>query len=454
MADNDQSGSAQPPRQPATQEMLEATSRYANKIRERNPQLADAIIILRNENTEPLRANQSDFQRSIARMTEDVEKVLGHQLPLSEAARSDMTRLAGSAPGLENERMIALLQSTPSINNGELVRDIRTTGAEIGRQSDQNTDHIRDRLDHLEHAVRQADRAPPLAPPPEAPKAEATTAPNSARIDRPMGADASPESQAGGRPERPSQNGRDEAARTQEEARSQAASAQQANVNARQPTVLDHINGVVRNVTGGGASAPWDSAPQPFAGRLAAFESQMSEGRDSAGLRNAEHAGRVALDAMEGFRTGDGATIMNRIAFAARSDPEGMSGVLAGMRDGGRYQDLRQQFNSALVEEKGFADAYDKAAEALAKYGEARTGVEQIIARRPDAANLTAKFQQLDAEIGDKAESTPSRREGKTSLEDISKQAAEIIQKAVESVKSFFNAPGPENTSRPSPSPS
>ncbi|MCB8883032.1 hypothetical protein ACELLULO517_22480 [Acidisoma cellulosilytica] len=452
MADNDQGGSAQEPRQPATQEMLDAAGRYANEIRERSPQLADTTTILRNEHSEPLRANQSEFQHSVARTTEDVEKALGHQLPLSDAARSDMVRLAGSAPGLENERMIALLQSTPSISNPELVRDLRTTAQEIGRQTDQNTDHIRDRLDHLEHAVRQADRAPPLAPPPEAPKGEATIAPNNARTDRPDGADASPESQAGTRQGRPSQKGQEETARTQEEARAQAA-AQQANVHVRQPTVLDHINGVVRHVTGGGASAPWDSAPQPFAGRLAAFESRVNEGRDNNGLQNAERAGRAALDAMEGFRTGDGATIMNRIASAARSDPEGMSGVMAGMRDGGRYQDLRQQFNTALVEEKGFASAYDKAAEALAKYGEARTGVEQIIARRPDAANLTAKFQQLDAEIGDKAESTPSRREGKSSLEDISKQAAEIIQKAVEAVKSFFTPPGPENASRPGPSP-
>ena len=96
---------------------------------------------------------------------------------------------------------------------------------------------------------------------------------------------------------------------------------------------------------------------------------------------------------------------------------------MAGMRDGGRYQDLRQQFNGALNEEKGFAQAYDKAAEALARYGDARVGVEQIISRRPDAANLTSKFQQLDAEIGEKAEGTPSRREGKNALEDISKQA-------------------------------
>jgi hypothetical protein len=452
MADTDQSGSTLPPRPPVTQEMLEAANRFMPEIRQRDPKLADALITLLNDQADPLRANQTEFRHTAAQAVENAEKVLGHQLPLSEGARSDMVRLAGSAPGLENERMIALLQSTPTINNSELVRDIRITGEEVGRQSDQNTDHIRDRLDHLEHAVRQADRAPPLAPAPEAPKADAA-APNNARTDRPASADATPEGQPGARQDRPSQKGQDETIRTQEEARTQAA-AQQANVHMRQPTVLDHINGVVRNVTGGGASAPWDSAPQPFAGRLAAFESRMSEGRDSNGLQNAEGAGRAALDAMEGFRTGDGATIMNRIASAARSDPEGMSGVLAGMRDGGRYQDLRQQFNTALVEEKGFANAYDKAAEALAKYGEARSGVEQIIARRPDAANLTAKFQQLDAEIGDKAESTPSRREGKTSLEDISKQAAEIIQKAVEAVKSFFNPPGPENTSRPSPSPS
>ena len=80
---------------------------------------------------------------------------------------------------------------------------------------------------------------------------------------------------------------------------------------------------------------------------------------------------------------------------------------------------------------------------------------EQIIARRPDAANLTAKFQQLDAEIGEKAESTPSRREGKSALEDISKQAVEIIQKAVEAVKAFFTPQGPDNNNRPpGPSPS
>jgi hypothetical protein len=105
-----------------------------------------------------------------------------------------------------------------------------------------------------------------------------------------------------------------------------------------------------------------------------------------------------------------------------------------------------------MHDEAGVARAYDKASESLAKYGDARTGVEEIIARRPDAANLTSKFQQMDAEIGENAESTPSRRDGKSMIEDISKQAAEIIQHAMEALKSIFTRSGPE-PSRPGPSP-
>jgi hypothetical protein len=464
MADTDQNTAPQPPRQPATQEMLDTATRFIGEIRDRNPQLADHVANLKADHADPIRANQREFQHSVAYATENAEKTLGHQLPLSDGTRADMTRLAGSAPGLENDRMMALLQQTPTINNPELVDELRVRAKEIGQQGDQQSAQIRDRIDHLEYAVHQADRAPALAPPPQAqqPQVQGTnsasaatgSAAGAANTEPAQGPDKGAESNAGAKQSASQQPGQDEAARAREEARAQAAG-QQGNGYVRPATPLDHLNGIMRNVGGGGASAPWDATPQPFGNRLAAFEAGLSQERDQKGLQNAERAGRAALDAMEGFRTGDGATVMNRIASAARSDPEGMSGVLAGMREGGRYQDLRQQFNTALSEEKGVSNAYDKAAEALAKYGEARTGVEQIIARRPDAANLTAKFQQLDAEIGEKAESTPSRREGKNSLEDIAKQAAEIIQKAVGTVKSFFNPQqGPESTNRPGPSPS
>jgi hypothetical protein len=78
--------------------------------------------------------------------------------------------------------------------------------------------------------------------------------------------------------------------------------------------------------------APWDPPHTPMAGRLAAFERQI---RDSAGeraLQRAESSGRAALNALEAFRTGEGATVMNRIREAARSEPGGMAAALSEMR--------------------------------------------------------------------------------------------------------------------------
>jgi hypothetical protein len=74
----------------------------------------------------------------------------------------------------------------------------------------------------------------------------------------------------------------------------------------------------------------------------------------------------------------------------------------------------------------------------LVRYGQGREQVEQIIAKRPDAANLAAKFEQLDGQIGERASSTPSRNEGKNMLDDISKTIAEVIQNAAEKVRAMF----------------
>jgi hypothetical protein len=204
-----------------------------------------------------------------------------------------------------------------------------------------------------------------------------------------------------------------------------------------------------------GSGAPWSPPPTPLAGRLAAFESQMLERRGERALGRAEKSGRAALDALDTFRTGEGAIVMNRIRAAARAEPGGIAAVLAEMRGGGRFADLRQQFNNALETERGVAAAYDKAAAALARYGEDRVSTEQIIARRPDATNLSAKFEQMDAQIGEAAGGTPSRRDGKSMMDDLAQRAAELLQRAVDAAKSFFNrSPSAEAATRAAPAPS
>jgi len=76
-----------------------------------------------------------------------------------------------------------------------------------------------------------------------------------------------------------------------------------------------------------------------MAGRLAAFERQMQESAGERALQRAERSGRAALNALEAFRAGEGATVMNRIREAGRAELGGMAAVLSEMRVGGRFAD-------------------------------------------------------------------------------------------------------------------
>ena len=422
------------PKMQSIHEIMERLQRGLSDISDVDKGLAQAVDNLLRQGADPLRVNQRSFQHEVAYALQDVERSRVGMISMSPEARAEATRLAGSAAGLENDHMLALLRATPGIDDRAVIRDIRRAAAEIGQQADQSTAPIRSQVDVLENRVRLAQRPAEARPEPASQSAGSRSA---ASAELPPQARQTPGERA------------DDSAREQ---------AQQARAGGRQqlfrPGALDVV---LRGMRPGdqGNGAPWDPNPTPLGPRLSAFQEKMVAGRDEIAIRDIEKSGRAALDALEGFRTGEGAVVMNRIQQAARSEPGGMAGVLAEMRDGGRFSDLRQQFNNALADEKGVTQAYDKAASALARYGQDRVGIEQVIARRPDAANLSARFEQMDAQIGEAAAGTPSRRDGKNMVEDLARQAAELIQRAVDTVKSVFNrSPSAEAGSRAAPSPS
>jgi hypothetical protein len=423
----------EPKKQPI-HEIMERLQRGLSDIKDVDQGLAQTVDNLLRQGADRLRVNQRSFQHEVAYALQDVERSRVGTISMSPEARAEATRLAGSATGLENDRMLALMRATPGIDDRAVIRDIRRAATEIGQQADQSTAPIRSQIDVLENRVRLAQRPAEAGPEPASQSAGSRSA---ASAEPPPQARQTPDERA------------DDSAREQ---------AQQARAGGRQrlfrPGALDVV---LRGMRPGdqGNGAPWDPNPTPLGPRLSAFQEKMVAGRDEIAIRDIEKSGRAALDALEGFRTGEGAVVMNRIQQAARSEPGGMAGVLAEMREGGRFRDLRQQFNNALADEKGVTQAYDKAANALARYGRDRVGIEQVIARRPDAANLSAKFEQMDAQIGEAAAGTPSRRDGKNMVEDLARQAAELIQRAVDTVKSVFNrSPSAEAGSRAAPSPS
>jgi hypothetical protein len=390
-------------------------------------QRVDSII---SKAGDPLRLNRALFQHAIAYTAQDTTKVLGaDRFGLTPESEGELSKLAGSAPGLKNNEFRSLLLLTKQIEDHNLVRDIRQAAAEVGQQANQNTPAIRSQLQTLENRVRLAPHvatiteAQPQVPRPETPAARGTP------------------------PEPPG-------AETQ---RRQNGDAPQARSGSFLPGVATNAqqDGMFRALRSSGPfnTPRWETGAQPFAGRLNAFEARMLDGKEAIALRDAERSARTAMEAMEGFRNGEGSVIMNRIRAAAQSDPNGIAGVLSEMKQGGKYADLRQQFNNTLADEKGVIAAYDRVAEALAHYGANRQAIEPVIARRPDATNLAAKFEAMDKEIGQAASELPSRRDGKTMLEDLSKQVAELLQRAADNVRNFFRRSPSPNASPNGPSP-
>jgi hypothetical protein len=358
-------------------------------------------------------------------------RTLRASLSMPAELRIEMVDRAGSAPGLENERMQALMRSTANIGDRSLVQAIRSVGADLGASNEQNLPRTITNIQTLENRARLAPRAPESPPVGEQP----------ARIERTSASTGAAET---------------ERMRSETGSGQQSQQQQPTNVTIHRTAVdvlLDGMRGAVEGLRGAG-TPPWEPPHTPMKARFADFEQRMSAEKDTKVVGRAEQNGQAALEALQGFQNNEGAGIMSRIRDAARNNPGGMEGVLSEMRPGGRFADLRTQFNSALDHDRGFAAAYDKASTALAQYGDSRTAADAIIAKSP-AAGLGAKFEALDAQIGEAAGKTPSSRDGMSKLDDITKQLAEIFQRAVDGVKSMFNrAAGAEATVRSGPSPS
>ena len=420
-------------------EVLQRLEKVQPMLAAYDAKLADTVTQLKNKGNEPEAFSKQDDRHKLAYAFQDVERAVG-RLELPPHARTEVTRLAESATGLENERMLALMRSTGAMSHQGVVDTVRIVGRDIGREADQNTPKVASMIDALENKIR-LQQTP----------GEAMTAAGPQNGSKPP---------QGGNPpggDRPPNDKPNDPNTPPNEGPRMGSKPNPTNTGSQfilSRSPFDTIFSALRpRETDGGA--PWEAAHTPMKDRIAAFEIKVQERTNGETLARAEKSGRAALDALQGFAAGEGAVVMNRIREAAKAEPGGMASVLAEMKEGGRFADLRGQFNNALLDDRGVTAAYDRAATALAGYGDKRTSLDEVIARRPDAANLAAKFDRMDQELGEAASQTPSRRDGKSMVDDLAKAASELFSRAVDGLKSMFSrTPNAEASSRPGPSPS
>jgi hypothetical protein len=185
--------------------------------------------------------------------------------------------------------------------------------------------------------------------------------------------------------------------------------------------------------------------------RLQSFEkTRMQSKRDDSLLYAADASGRAALDAMSALRDAPGASILNRIQDAAANNKGGMSAVIEGMTAGGPSEGLRKELKAAISQNKAFGAAYDRAADALMKYGNDRERIVSALASHPSNSNWNAHFKQLDTAVGEAASSIPNKEGNGSMLEHLSEKAREIVEKFLEKIKAVFHR---DPDARPSPSP-
>jgi len=72
----------------------------------------------------------------------------------------------------------------------------------------------------------------------------------------------------------------------------------------------------------------------------------MQPRRDAEALAGAEASAKTALDALNSFSSQRGASALNRMRAAADAHPQGMAGVVAEMKAGGAYEDLRKNLTA------------------------------------------------------------------------------------------------------------
>ncbi len=435
-------------------ELIDKLERTQLLVARVDPALASVIKSISERAGIPGRLEDPGFRTRVAYATQDVEKLVGPIAGMQGGLREEMTRLAATSPGLRNERMQELVRSTPTIDDRSLVRDIRKAASEITRGYDQNSTELQSKVDVLEHRVRLSTRAPVEGATRSGPENAAT---------RQASDEARGPATANGSATHPGAQANSETLSTRKQVEPEIKHVIQPRADlqaATQAVALDQG----QPVRGAGATfaimaalrkpeptaaAPWDQNLTPLAGRLAKYMETAQSNRDEAAYTAAERSGEMAAKALQAFANGPGAGIMAKISAASKADPDGMAGVVAGMREGGQYADLRRSFNADMAREKGLAGAVDRAATAVGQYGRDRTAADGIAAGLGTADAITARFGKLDAEIGKAASGAPGRKDGKSQMEELGEKAADLASKAMEAIKAAFRrTPGPEH--RPS----
>ena len=429
----------------------------AGKLQQQAPELAKTLASLDASLSSPDALRHDGLRTRIAWAIMDYERSTGTGLALPEDLRREMEERMVSYPGLRNPRAQAVLRETAAMSSVDLIRQVRRVVCNIAKARDQDTPEIADQLQTLDTQIRVmsgavAPEKPAVAPVAASPATPAAKAAPAAEGGSTVAASPGPGVQAEVRTDAEGkQDGGAKAGAAKPPA--QEAAAGQTGGTARK-SLANHLLSRVKPAPSDG-HPPWERITSGLAERLERMEEGIADRRTARVIADAESAGRAAMTAVEGFVSGPGRNLLERVQTAAAREPGGLDSVIKEMRQGGKHAGLRTEFDEAL-RTPGFARSYDQAIKALGSYGEARQAQMQEFGRRGIDPTKAAAFERIDASLGEDAARIPGREGGKSALQELATKAAEVFMAAVDKVRAMVNGAvsATRATASPSPSPS
>jgi len=462
-----------------------------------NPDLAGMVGKLAEQAAEPGRLEQASFRTGVAYAVQDMEKYTeGKPISMPSELRAELATLSVTSPGLQNERMQALVAKTADLPDRELILDIRQTAQQVARSSPgQDGQELTSYIEALErragivHSMAASMNGAEISQQPGQQKAtsamqdrpaemkaaaepEASSKSSSVKVEKEPAGPTSIEERVNATPSPGSGQSQVQVvaeAITTATPTAVATAAQPATTpvtgQPRQAAEVAQVQqqGVAERIVASTRKpqsldpAPW-SVPVPAIGqRIAQFEQRMADGRTERLVQNAERSGAAMMSAMEQFASGPGRSIMSKLEGVATQDPGGMPAVISEMRPGGRYAGERAEFDAALRNPATNA-AYKAVTESADKFaGDRLAMANNLNGRKLDPAAADGRFEQMDAALGEQASKLPGREAGKDAMAEMAQKLAELLRKAMAKVEQAIGRVAgveAQATARPSPSPS
>ncbi len=451
--------------------LMERLEQAAPFVSVKDPTLKDRIGWLADEAAAaPAALDKPWFKTRVGYVVQDVERLNNTQLVMDPALRTELDKLALSSPGLRHEQLAGLVRETAHLRpeDSPLAQDIRRLArSAVTGSLDVGSDQGRKQVEQLAERVQAAKAGEPTPMPAVAdpakpdPAAVKMTPPSVATLAEPAtpGQSAAPAAvpatpqPAGTVPAQPGVYNRPDP----------AAHAPAASTPAAQTTVTAQqvqFRGTLRDILAStrppepATPPPWSNEPASLTGRLGSYEQQRADQNSNHLVTGAQEAAQNAARAVEALGNGPGSGVLKKIEQAAAGEPDGLPGVMAGMQPGGKYAQLRAEFNATMTAERAFAASYDKVVSAAGKYATARQAAGADYARRGvDPAQLEGQFAAMDKAIREGTAAMPGRDAGKSMQQELAEKAAEFFRQLMERVKTTIS-PEQKPGAAPAPAPS